>query len=90
MSAFTISELNGIKIYNLSAGKTTFEFLDDAKKKSYSLKYNKEFRARIEIIQDFNFTIASTQVNMTPDQKYIIATGIYAPQVKIYETSELR
>ena len=86
---YTISEINGIKIYNLSAGKTLPQFLEEANKRKKSLRNDQEFRRRIELIQDFDFPIASTQVQMTPDQLYIIATGIYPPQVKIFETSQL-
>jgi len=35
--SYTISELNGIKIYNLSAGKTTEQFLEEAEQKNKSL-----------------------------------------------------
>jgi len=76
-------------VYNLSASKTTNQFIDDASKNRKSLRYNKDFRRRIELIQDFDFPVASSRVKMTPDQKYIIATGVYPPSVKIYETAEL-
>jgi hypothetical protein len=38
--SYQISELNGVKIYNLSAGKSTPEFLDEARKLKKSLRYN--------------------------------------------------
>lgn len=38
--SFSISEVNGVKIYNLSAGKTLPQFLEEARKKNASLKYN--------------------------------------------------
>lgn len=44
-----------MKIYNLSAGKTTPEFLLEAYKKHKSLRYNEEYKRRIEVIQDFDF-----------------------------------
>lgn len=86
---YTISEINGIKIYNLSAGKTLPQFLEEANKRKKSLKYDQDFRRRIELIQDFDFPVATTQVKMTPNQLYIIASGIYPPQIKIFETSQL-
>lgn len=86
---YTISEINGVKIYNLSAGKTLPQFLEEANKRKKSLRYDDDFRRRIELIQDFDFPIASTQVQMTPNQLYIIASGIYPPQIKIFETSQL-
>ncbi len=48
--SYQITELNGIKIYNLSSGKTTPQFLEEAVKKKVSLRYNKEYRNRIELI----------------------------------------
>jgi ribosome biogenesis protein ENP2 len=45
-----ITELNGVKIYNLSAGKTLPQFLEEAYKKSRSLRYNEEYRKRVELI----------------------------------------
>lgn len=41
------------------------------------------------MIQDFDFPISCNQLEMTPDEQYIIATGVYAPQIKIFEISEL-
>lgn len=29
------------------------------------------------------------RVRMTPDEKYIIATGVYPPMIKTYETNQL-
>ncbi|KAL4470292.1 hypothetical protein ABPG74_011903 [Tetrahymena malaccensis] len=87
--SYTISEVNGVKIYNLSAGKTLPQFLEEAKKKNASLKYNQDFRKRIELIQDFDFPVACNQVEITNDEQYIIATGVYAPTIKVYETKEL-
>ena len=86
---YTISEINGIKIYNLSAGKTLPQFLEEANKRKKSLKLDQDFRRRIELIQDFDFPVACSQVQMSPDQLYIIATGIYPPTIKIFETSQL-
>lgn len=86
---YTISEINGIKIYNLSAGKTLPQFLEEANKRKKSLKFDQDFRRRIELIQDFDFPVACSQVQMSPDQLYIIATGIYPPTIKIFETSQL-
>lgn len=86
---YTISEINGIKIYNLSAGKTLPQFLEESNKRKKSLKYDQDFRRRIELIQDFDFPVACGQVQMSPDQQYIIATGIYPPTIKIFETSQL-
>jgi len=42
--AYSVSELNGVKIYNLSAGKTQLQFLEEAYKNKISLKYNEDYK----------------------------------------------
>jgi len=86
---YSISELNGVKIYNLSAGKSTTQFIEEATVKKTSLRYNKDFRRRVELIQDFDFPASSSRVKISEDQQYIIASGLYAPQIKVFETTDL-
>ncbi|EGG17112.1 NUC153 domain-containing protein [Cavenderia fasciculata] len=78
---------NGVKIYNVSAGKSLPEWLSE--KKRDELRKNKEFRSRVELIQDFSFESSSQRVKLTPDGQYLIAAGIYKPQIKIFELSQL-
>mmetsp|Transcript_85609 Transcript_85609/g.247094 ORF Transcript_85609/g.247094 Transcript_85609/m.247094 type:complete len:546 (-) Transcript_85609:197-1834(-) len=84
-----VTELNDVKVYNLSAGKSLPQFLEEARKKSKSLRYNEDFKKRIDIIQDFEFNIASGRVAVSPDGEYIAATGIYPPEVRLFEMREL-
>ncbi|KAL2319234.1 hypothetical protein Fmac_028203 [Flemingia macrophylla] len=35
------------------------------------------------------FNFAATKIKVTPDAKYIVASGIYPPQVKVYKVREL-
>jgi len=63
--------------------------MEEAKKRKVKLKHLDEYANRIELIQDFEFNISSQRVRVSPDQHYVIATGIYAPSVKIFDTSEL-
>lgn len=53
------------------------------------MKTNQDFRRRIELVQDFQFEGSCSQVQLTEDQRYIICTGTYAPQLKIFDTGEL-
>ena len=78
---------NGVKIYNLSVGKTLPEWLSEKKRRS--LAKDEDYRRRIEIIQDFHFNTASQRIRMTRDQAYIIATGEYKPCVKIFDVAEM-
>ena len=79
--------INGVSVYNLSAGKSMPQWQAVAKKKS--LKHDVDFRRRIELIQDFGFPSAAQTVCMSGDGRYIIATGTYPPRVRVYDTTEL-
>eukprot|EP00474_Spongospora_subterranea_P010970 CRZ11428.1 hypothetical protein [Spongospora subterranea] len=88
--ALAYSALNGVKVYNLSAGKTLPEWLDSTKTASNrTLRYNDEFRRRLELVQNFDFPTASTHICLSPDQRYIVACGVYRPQVKVFELDQL-
>jgi len=52
---YKVTEINGVKTYNMSAGKSYHQFIEEAKKNNKSLRYNEDFRRRIELIQDFQF-----------------------------------
>ncbi|EAL61212.1 NUC153 domain-containing protein [Dictyostelium discoideum AX4] len=78
---------NGVKIYNVSAGKSLPEWLSENKREE--LRKNKEFNQRIELIQDFSFETSSQRVRISQDGQYIMATGIYPPQFKVFELSQL-
>lgn len=56
--SYSVTEINGVKIYNLSAGKTLPQFLQDSYETHKSLRYDQEFRRRIELIQDFDFPVS--------------------------------
>lgn len=48
-----------------------------------------EFRHRIELVQDFTMPDVSGCVRVSPDGRYILATGTYKPRVKCYEVAAL-
>lgn len=86
--ALPVSSLNGVKIYNLSSGKSLPQWLKDVKNKR-TLRYNTEFRSRIELIQDLEFPVASSSVSLSKNGKFLVSTGTYPPQVKVFELDEL-
>lgn len=45
-----VSELNGVKIYDLSSGKSVPECLAEAKKRKIKLKHLEEYTNRIDLI----------------------------------------
>ena len=80
---------NNVTAYHLSAGKSLPEFLQEAKKTNKSLRYDETFRRRLELIQDFEFHSASTSIDISPDETYILASGCYPPEIRVYDTREL-
>jgi len=83
-----VSQPNNVKIYNLSAGKSLPEWLSERKRRTLQ-KNDINVRRRIELLQDFEMPIASTNVCVSADKQYIMASGVYKPRVRCYETSEL-
>ncbi|KAM0909238.1 hypothetical protein ACQ4PT_014950 [Festuca glaucescens] len=48
-----------------------------------------EYQRRLELIHDLRFETATTRIKVTPDGQYVIASGIYPPQMKVFELKEL-
>jgi ribosome biogenesis protein ENP2 len=48
-----------------------------------------EFRRRLELIQDFDFPDTAGKIKSSVDGQYVIATGVYPPQVRCFELSQL-
>ena len=88
--SFSRSSLNGVKVYNLTFGKTDEQWMNEQRMGNInSLKYNEQYRRRVEFIQDGTFPTGSTQVLLSYDGMYLMATGIYPPTFKMFELSEL-
>ncbi len=83
-----VSTLNGVKVYNLSAGKTVPQFITEKKKKELN-KTDESFRRRIQLLQDFGFDTAAQRVKFSKDGVYIAATGTYPPNLKVFDVREL-
>jgi len=45
--------------------------------------------ARIELIQDFEFPEASNKIRTSEDGSFIVATGTYKPQIRVWECDQL-
>lgn len=84
-----VTEFNDAKVYCLSAGKSLPQFLEEARKKQVSLRKDESFRKRIDIIQDFEFNVASTRVAISPDGEFLAAVGVYPPEVRLFEARDL-
>jgi ribosome biogenesis protein ENP2 len=57
-------------------------------RKKAAASINEEL-ARIELLQDFEFPEASNKITSTRDGQYIVATGTYKPQMRVWECEQL-
>lgn len=89
MTSIRSQEYNGVLAYNCTAGKSTPEWAQEALKSGKSLRYDEDFRHRVELIQDFQFPEASQRIKMSKDGEFIGATGTYKPQFKCFSTHDL-
>ena len=62
-----LSTLNGVKIYDLSSGKSLPEYMEEAKKRNIKLNSLDEYRNRINLVQDLDFKVASNRIVVSPD-----------------------
>ncbi len=85
--AARVTTVNNVSIYDLSAGKVQPAWLPPLKKKA--LKKSGDFSRRVDLIQDFGFPEAARTISISPDGRYIIATGVYSPRVRVWDTAEL-
>ncbi|CAE7304872.1 nol10, partial [Symbiodinium sp. KB8] len=84
----TVTALNGVKVYNLAAGKKLPAWLPEQKRRAL-LKEDEGYARRIQLLQDFDFSTASQDIKMSSDGLYICACGVYPPQVKVYDVQDL-
>ncbi|KAH9318355.1 hypothetical protein KI387_020124, partial [Taxus chinensis] len=82
-----VTAINGVKMYVVSGQRSLPTWHHPNKLKA--LRKDNEYRRRIDLIQDLNFNTASTRIKATPDGEYIIVSGTYPPQVKVYELRQL-
>ncbi|CAE6076498.1 unnamed protein product [Arabidopsis arenosa] len=81
------TSINGVKLYHVSSAPNVATWLNP--KKQRALRKNPHYMQRVELIQELKFETATTRIKATPDGEYLIASGIYPPQVKVYELGQL-
>ncbi|KAK9740728.1 hypothetical protein RND81_03G056000 [Saponaria officinalis] len=82
------SSMNGVKLYSITGQhRNPASWLNP--KKQRALRKDLDYQQRVELIQDLRFETATTKIRATPDGEFLIASGIYPPQVKVYELREL-
>ncbi|KAI8559180.1 hypothetical protein RHMOL_Rhmol04G0153000 [Rhododendron molle] len=82
------TSINGVKMYTVSGQhRSVATWL--APKKLRALRKDKDYMRRVDLVQDLRFETATSRIKATPDGEYLIASGIYPPQIKVYELREL-
>ncbi|KAI4383079.1 hypothetical protein MLD38_008959 [Melastoma candidum] len=79
------TSVNGVKMYTLASQQQSHATWIASKK----LRKDKKGKPNTELLQDLRFETATTKIKATPDGEYLIASGIYPPQIKVYELREL-
>ena len=82
-----VSAPNGVKVYQVTSGKDAPKWLSEKNKRK--LRKDAEYGRRVELVQDLEFTCASSRVKLSPDGNFLCVTGIHPPQVKVYDLSQL-
>ena len=88
MSNVQVTEINGMKIYNLTGGKTLYELMKELNFSVKKLKKNDEYINRIEILQDANFPVSCDCLRISSDGDYLMASG-YPPRLKIFDLTQM-
>ncbi|KAL0079672.1 WD40-repeat-containing domain protein [Phycomyces blakesleeanus] len=85
-----VTSANNVKVYTVSGGigsRSVPDWLARNQKKA--LKKDFEYRTRVDLIQDFEFPEASNRIKTTRDGKFAMATGVYKPQMRVFEFAEV-
>lgn len=84
-----VSNANNVKIYSItSASKSAIP--DWLQRKNHNKhKYDHSWRKRIDLIQDFHFPEASVTLKATRDGQYLMATGVYKPQIRVFDLEQM-
>ena len=89
MSNVQVTEINGMKIYNLTGGKTLYELMKESNFSVKKLKKNEEYINHIEILQDSTFPVSCECLRISEDGNYLMASGIYPPRLKIFDLNQM-
>lgn len=87
--ALPVTIQNKTKIYNVSgydSGKLPEWLIQKHRKK---LKKDIDYGRRIELVQEFEFPEASNRIQLTRNEKFIVSTGVYKPQIRVFDLEEL-
>ncbi|KAJ2890483.1 Small ribosomal subunit biogenesis [Coemansia aciculifera] len=82
----TATSTNNVKVYTVSGSNLARKIPDWlARRKRKELQKDIEWSTRIELIQDFGFPEAALRIKATPDGTHCMATGLYKPQIRVFD-----
>lgn len=82
------TSINGVKMYSIVGEQRSLATWLNPKKLR-ALRKDADYMQRVEVLQDLKFETATTKIKATPDGEYLIASGIYPPQIKVYELKQM-
>ncbi|KAJ2888392.1 Small ribosomal subunit biogenesis [Coemansia asiatica] len=81
---------NNVKVYTVTGSSLSRKLPDWlARRKRRELQKDVEWTSRVELLQDFEFPEASLKIKTTADGNFCMATGVYKPQMRVFEFSDL-
>ncbi|KAJ2482082.1 Small ribosomal subunit biogenesis [Coemansia sp. RSA 2320] len=82
----TATSTNNVKVYTVSGSNLSRKIPDWlARRKRKELQKDIEWSTRIELIQDFGFPEAALRIKAMADGEHCMATGVYKPQIRVFE-----
>ena len=93
----TLPDPTSVKVYTVNgAASGSSSSLPDwltrkraVKSKGKRGAVREQVEGTIELIQDFEFPEASNRIKTTRDGHHAVATGVYKPQIKVWELDQL-
>ncbi|RKO94921.1 WD40 repeat-like protein, partial [Caulochytrium protostelioides] len=85
-----VSTANNVKVYSVAAAAKSAvpDWAPGSRNAKQQSKNAKQRAATLELLQDFEFPQASNCIRQSEDGGYILATGIYKPQIRCYDLSQ--
>ncbi|CAK7219242.1 Small ribosomal subunit bioproteinsis [Sporothrix bragantina] len=84
-----LSNVGSVPVYTVSG--PSMRALPDwlAKKNKKNLKHDPEFANRVELLQDFEFTGASSCIRVSEDGEWVMSTGTFPPQIHVHNLYQM-
>lgn len=83
------TSINGVDIYTITSQQRSIPSWISDKNKKVPRRVKQKDQDKVSLLQDLWFETSTSKIKATPDGEYLIASGIYPPQVKVYELSQL-